>query len=37
MFEGGGHAQASGAKLNDIKDLDKFINELDKLFIDEDK
>lgn len=37
MFEGGGHAQASGAKLNDIKDLDKFIDELDKLFIDEDK
>lgn len=34
MFEGGGHAQASGAKLNSIDDIDRFIDELDKLFID---
>lgn len=32
MFEGGGHAQASGAKLNSLADLDRFIGELDKLF-----
>jgi phosphoesterase RecJ-like protein len=32
MFEGGGHAQASGAKLNSLDDLDRFIGELDKLF-----
>lgn len=32
MFEGGGHAQASGAKLNSIDDLPKLIAELDKLF-----
>ena len=34
MFEGGGHAQASGAKINSLSDLDRFINELDKLFIE---
>lgn len=33
MFEGGGHDQASGCKLHDIKDLNKLIEELDKLFI----
>lgn len=33
MFEGGGHDQASGCKLHDIKDLPKLIDELDKLFI----
>lgn len=33
MFEGGGHAQASGAKLNSLDDLPRFINELDKLFL----
>lgn len=33
MFEGGGHDQASGCKLHDIKDLPKLIEELDKLFI----
>ncbi len=33
MFEGGGHDQASGCKLHDIKDLPKLIAELDKLFI----
>ena len=33
LFEGGGHKQASGAKLNSLDDLDRFINELDKLFI----
>lgn len=32
MFEGGGHAQASGAKINSLADLDRFIGELDKLF-----
>ena len=32
MFEGGGHAQASGAKINTLDDLDRFIGELDKLF-----
>lgn len=32
MFEGGGHAQASGAKLNSLKDLPRFIEELGKLF-----
>ena len=32
MFEGGGHAQASGAKLNSLDDLPRFIGELDKLF-----
>lgn len=33
MFEGGGHDQASGCKLHDIKDLPELIAELDKLFI----
>lgn len=33
MFEGGGHDQASGCKLHDIKDLPKLIEELDKLFV----
>ena len=32
MFEGGGHAQASGAKLNKIEELPLMIEELDKLF-----
>ena len=32
MFEGGGHAQASGAKLNSLDDLPRFIEELGKLF-----
>ena len=32
MFEGGGHAQASGAKLRTLDDLPRFIDELDKLF-----
>ena len=32
MFEGGGHAQASGAKLNKISELPVLIEELDKLF-----
>ena len=32
MFEGGGHAQASGAKLKSLDDLPRFIDELDKLF-----
>lgn len=32
MFEGGGHAQASGAKLNSIDDLPRLIEELGKLF-----
>lgn len=32
MFEGGGHAQASGAKLNSLQELPSLIDELDKLF-----
>jgi len=32
MFDGGGHAQASGAKLNSLADLDRLIEELGKLF-----
>ena len=32
MFEGGGHAQASGAKLNSLDDLPRFIEALDNLF-----
>jgi hypothetical protein len=32
QFEGGGHAQASGAKLNSLQDLDKLIQALDALF-----
>ena len=32
---GGGHAQASGARIDDIADLDKFIADLDALFVDE--
>ena len=32
MFEGGGHAQASGAKLNSLDDLPRLIEELGKLF-----
>ena len=32
MFEGGGHAQAAGAKLNKIEELPNLIKELDKLF-----
>ena len=32
MFEGGGHAQASGAKLRSLDDLPRLIAELDKLF-----
>lgn len=32
LFEGGGHKQASGAKLNSLDDLPRLIAELDKLF-----
>lgn len=32
MFEGGGHPQASGAKINSLDELPKFIAELNKLF-----
>lgn len=32
MFEGGGHAQASGAKLVTLDDLPRFLDELGKLF-----
>ena len=32
QFEGGGHAQASGAKIKDLNDLEKFIKTLDDLF-----
>lgn len=31
-WEGGGHAQASGAKINKIEELPLFINDLDSLF-----
>lgn len=33
MFKGGGHEQASGARLKDLSELDSLIEELDKLFI----
>ena len=33
MFNGGGHEQASGARLKDLSQLDSLIEELDKLFI----
>lgn len=33
QFEGGGHDQASGAKLDSLKDLDRFIKALDDLFV----
>lgn len=32
MFDGGGHAQAAGAKLNSLDDLSRLIDELGKLF-----
>ena len=32
QFEGGGHAQASGAKIKDLNDLEKFIKTIDDLF-----
>ena len=31
-FEGGGHAQASGAKIKDLSELDRFVAALDNLF-----
>ena len=31
-FEGGGHAQASGAKIKDLTELDRFVAALDNLF-----
>ena len=31
-WEGGGHAQASGAKINNLGQLDEFIDDLDQLF-----
>lgn len=31
-WQGGGHAQAAGAKLNDISELDAFIKDMDDLF-----
>ena len=34
MFKGGGHEQASGARLKDLSELDSLIEELDKLFIE---
>ena len=33
-YEGGGHAQASGAKIKDLTKLDEFIADLDALFIE---
>ena len=33
-YEGGGHAQASGAKIKDLTVLDQFIADLDALFIE---
>ncbi len=32
-WEGGGHAQASGAKIDKLEQLDAFIDDLDRLFI----
>lgn len=32
QFEGGGHAQASGAKIKDLTELDRFVEALDTLF-----
>lgn len=32
QFEGGGHAQASGAKIKDLSELDRFVEALDNLF-----
>lgn len=32
-YEGGGHAQASGAKINSLDELEQFIHDLDELFI----
>jgi len=32
MFSGGGHAQASGAKIKDLSELPHFLEEMDKLF-----
>lgn len=32
QFEGGGHAQASGAKIKDLTELDRFVAALDNLF-----
>ncbi|MBQ9458225.1 MAG: bifunctional oligoribonuclease/PAP phosphatase NrnA [Bacilli bacterium] len=34
-WEGGGHAQASGAKIKDLTELDAFIADLDALFVEE--
>ena len=31
-YDGGGHANASGCKIKDLKTLDKLIKDLDKLF-----
>ncbi|MCD8194965.1 MAG: bifunctional oligoribonuclease/PAP phosphatase NrnA [Coprobacillus sp.] len=36
MFEGGGHPNAAGAKLWSLDDLPRLIDELDKLFVDEE-
>lgn len=33
-YEGGGHAQASGAKIKDLTKLDEFIADLDALFVE---
>ena len=33
-WEGGGHAQASGAKIKDLSELDAFIADLDALFVE---
>ena len=32
QFEGGGHAQASGAKIKDLSEIDRFVEALDNLF-----
>ena len=34
-WEGGGHAQASGAKIKDLTELDAFIADMDALFVEE--
>lgn len=37
MFKGGGHAQASGAQIKDLTELDSFIAALDNLVIQKEE
>lgn len=36
-WQGGGHAQASGARLNSLRDLDSFIKDLDNVILEANK